>query len=280
MGTFIVKKSLNNNVLIANDSGNAEVVLIGKGLGFNRKVEDTINEKEIEKLFVLKNEQEQKHYKSLLPFLDEETLRTIIGSIDLIRLKSNAILSEHVHVALTDHILFAINRLMRGLAIKNPFLAETKVLYPFEYDIAAEVVDFINQSSNINLPEGEVGFIALHVHSAMTNKDVSDINAYSQLITKLVEQIEIHLKLKVDRESIDYIRLVRHVRYTIERVIQGENVEEPDKIASLLKREYPVCYSLSWKLIKIMQQTLKKPVYDAEAVYLTMHLQRLQSKYN
>jgi transcriptional antiterminator len=27
-----------------------------------------------------------------------------------------------------------------------------------------------------------------------------------------------------------------------------------------------------------MQQTLKQPVFDAEAVYLTMHLQRLQKK--
>lgn len=280
MNTFVVKKSLNNNVLIALDGSDGEVVLIGKGIGFNRKKEDVIRESEVDKLFVLRNKQEQQHYKSLLPFIDEATLQTIIASIDLIRSKSNTVLSEHVHVALTDHILFAINRLMRGLAIKNPFLAETKVLYPFEYDIAAEVVDFINQSIEVNLPEGEVGFIALHVHSAITNKNITDINAYSQLITKLIEQIEIQLKLKIDRESVDYIRLVRHIRYTIERVIRDEVVEEPEKIASLLKTEYPVCYNLSWKLIKIMQQTLKKPVYDAEAVYLTMHLQRLQHKFN
>jgi len=28
----------------------------------------------------------------------------------------------------------------------------------------------------------------------------------------------------------------------------------------------------------VMQQALKKTVFDAEAVYLTMHLQRLQKK--
>ena len=58
----------------------------------------------------------------------------------------------------------------------------------------------------------------------------------------------------------------------------GEIVEEPVKIASLLKEEYPLCYNLSWKLVKMMQQTLKRPVYNAEAVYLTMHLQRIQKK--
>ncbi|SIA90475.1 RNA-binding antitermination protein GlcT [Mycobacteroides abscessus subsp. abscessus] len=55
-------------------------------------------------------------------------------------------------------------------------------------------------------------------------------------------------------------------------------MEEPEKIADLLKSEYPVCYNLSWKLIKVMQQALRKKVFDAEAVYLTMHLQRLQKK--
>lgn len=279
MDTYIVKKALNNNVLIANNDRLEEVVLIGKGIGFHHKKDDPISEGSIEKLFVLRNEKEQAHYKELLPHIDEEILHTIISSTELIRNKSNAILNEHVHVALTDHLVFAINRLSRGLAIKNPFLSETKVLYPFEFEIAAEVVDLINQSIDINLPEGEIGFIALHIHSAITHKDISEINKYSQLVTLMIETIEERLRISIDKDGIDYIRLVRHIRYTIERVVSDDKLAEPEKIASLLKSEYPVCYNLSWKLMKIMQQTLKKPVYEAEAVYLTMHLQRLNNKY-
>jgi transcriptional antiterminator len=55
-------------------------------------------------------------------------------------------------------------------------------------------------------------------------------------------------------------------------------VEESPKISFLLQREYPLCYNLSWKLIKIMQNTLKKPIEHAEAIYLTMHLQRIYNK--
>ncbi len=90
--------------------------------------------------------------------------------------------------------------------------------------------------------------------------------------------IEEQLDITINKESVDYMRLVRHLRFAIERVKNQEKVEEPEKIASLLKEEYPICYNLSWKLIKVMQQTLKQPVFDAEAVYLTMHLQRLQKK--
>jgi transcriptional antiterminator len=278
MSTLNVKKTLNNNVLIAQHDAYGEVVLIGKGIGFNRKSGDPIQNDIAEKMFVLKGEKEQEQYKNLLPFLDEDISNVIISSIELIRERTNSFLNEHIHIALTDHILFAINRLMRGMEIRNPFLVETRTLYPFEYEIAREVVGMINDMTDVNLPEGEVGFIALHIHSAMMNKDLSEVNQHSQLISRLTSMIEQQLDVTINKESVDYMRLVRHIRYTIERVLREERVEEPEKIAKLLKEEYPLCYNLSWKLIKMMQQTLRKPVYDAEAVYLTMHLQRIQTK--
>lgn len=279
MRTYTVKKALNNNVLIALDNDHTEVVLIGKGIGFHHKQGDFIRDDAIEKLFVLRDEQEQAHYKELLPHIDQTMLNTIISSTELIRKKTNTVLNEHTHVALTDHLIFAIHRLAKGFSISNPFLSETKVLYPFEYEIAAEVVAFINQSLAINLPEGEIGFIALHVHSAIVNKDVSEVNKYSQLVSSLIQTIEDRLSVLLDKDGIDYIRLVQHLRYTIERVVNDEVIEKPESIALLLKEEYPICYNLAWQLMKIMQQALQKQVYDAEAVYLTMHLQRLASKY-
>jgi transcriptional antiterminator len=273
-----VDKILNNNVLIADHSSFGEVVLIGKGIGFQRKKGDLIDPSAFEKLFVLKNEKEQKDYIKLLPFVDHELHEVIISAIDLIKKRANTPLNEHIHVALTDHLMFTLSRISKGMEIRNPFLAETKTLYPFEYNIAKEVVHLIATKTGTILPEGEIGFIALHIHSSIMNRNLSEINQDSQLVARLVRMIEEQLKIVINKDNIDYTRLVRHLRYTIERVKNGEKVEEPEKISALLKEEYPICYNLSWKLIKIMQQALSKPVYNAEAVYLTMHLQRLQKK--
>ncbi|WP_445506863.1 glucose PTS transporter transcription antiterminator GlcT [Niallia sp. 03190] len=278
MPNLLIKKALNNNVLIGEHPSYGEVVLIGKGIGFNQKRGDYINTDIVEKLFVLTNEKEQVNYLKLLPHVDNDLLEVIISSIELIKRKTNAVLNEHIHVALTDHIIFAASRLSNGLVLNNPFLIETKALYPFEYQIAEDVVKLIEEQTSLHLPVGEIGFIALHIHSAMMNKNLSEVNKHSQLVTHLVNMIEEQLNVEIDKDSIDYMRLVRHLRFTIERVHDGEKVEEPERITSLLKDEYPVCYNLSWKLMKVMQQTLKKTVYDAEAVYLTMHLQRLQKK--
>ncbi|QCJ40752.1 transcription antiterminator [Bacillus sp. S3] len=279
MANLLIDKVLNNNVLIAKHPSYEEVVLIGKGIGFNRKHGDYIETEAVEKLFVLKNEKEQQNYIKLLPFIDNEYLEVIISSIDLIKQRTQSVLNEHIHVALTDHLMFALTRASQGMEMRNPFLIETKALYHREYEIAEEVVRYINDKAGISLPVGEIGFIALHIHSAITNKNLTVVNQHSQLVSRLVEMVEKQFKFEIDKESIDYMRLVRHLRFAIERVEKGERVAEPEKIASLLKEEYPVCYNLSWKLIKVMQQSLKKKVFDAEAVYLTMHLQRLQNKF-
>ncbi|WHY86722.1 transcription antiterminator [Neobacillus novalis] len=279
MANLLIDKVLNNNVLIAKHPSYEEVVVIGKGIGFNRKRGDYIETDAVEKLFVLKNEKEQQNYIKLLPFIDNDYLEIIISAIDLIKERTNSVLNEHIHVALTDHLMFALTRATQGMEMRNPFLIETKTLYRREYEVAAEVVRYINDKTGISLPVGEVGFIALHIHSAITNKDLSVVNQHSQLVSRLVEMVEKQFNFEIDRESIDYMRLVRHLRFAIERVEKGERAAEPEKIASLLKEEYPVCYNLSWKIIKVMQQSLKMKVFDAEAVYLTMHLQRLQSKF-
>ncbi|MDR6120563.1 transcriptional antiterminator [Bacillus sp. SLBN-46] len=279
MANLLIEKVLNNNVLIAEHPSYEEVVVIGKGIGFNRKRGDYIDTDVVEKLFVLENEKEQENYIKLLPFIDNEFLEVIISAMDLIKQRTHSVLNEHIHVALTDHLMFALTRASQGMEMKNPFLVETKALYRHEFEIAKEVVGLIKEKTGIDLPIGEVGFIALHIHSAVTNRNLSDVNQYSQLVSRLVEMVEEQFEIEIDKESIDYMRLVRHLRFAIERVVKGEKVEEPEKIASLLKEEYPVCYNLSWKLIKVMQQTLKMKVFDAEAVYLTMHLQRLQHKF-
>lgn len=278
MALFTVKKALNNNVIIAEDKENKEVVLIGKGIGFNRKKGDQLDDRLVEKIFVLKDKDKQEQYKTLLLQMDNEIFDAIIDAMEYIKEHTNATLNEYIHVALTDHLMFSIYRIMKGVTIRNPFLVETKNLYPQEFKTASKVVKIVNEALNIHLPEDEIGFITLHIHSAIKNKKIGEVNKHSQLIKQMIDVIEDAFNAKIDKKSIGYIRLIRHLRFAIERTHEGDELEESTKINLILQNEYPFCYNLSWKLIKIMQNALKKPVGSAEAVYLTMHLQRIYSK--
>ncbi|KGX94034.1 PtsGHI operon antiterminator [Pontibacillus halophilus JSM 076056 = DSM 19796] len=276
--TVAVKRVLNNNVVIAEDGNQSEIILIGKGIGFGKKPGSELTSNSAEKTFVLQDERSQEKYKQLLPFLDEEFVYLMNHLVAFIEDEMGQALNEHIHIALTDHIAFAIKRVQEGLEFSNPFLYELSSLYPKEYEVAAKIVEKIEEQQGVTLPEGEVGFIAIHIHSAITDKDVTEVNRHSKLIQELIVLIEQHLDITFDRKSIEYHRLLQHLRRTIDRVLNGEKVEKAEKLDNLLKMEYPVCYNLAWKLIKVMQQTLRKPIGDAEAIYLTIHLQRLQKQ--
>ncbi|WP_438444318.1 glucose PTS transporter transcription antiterminator GlcT [Gorillibacterium sp. sgz5001074] len=278
MDSLQVKKVLNNNVIIAIHPTHGETVVIGKGIGFDRKPKDHIPLGSIEKMFILTKEKEMEQYKSLIHQVEESLIEVMNDVIFYIQQHAGAPLNEHIHIALTDHIAFAVKRLKQRIPIINPFLYETREFYPREYAMAEHVVAEINRRLSIELPEDEVGFVALHIYSALTNRHVTEVKEHSRLVAELIELIESRLGIKVQKDSLNYSRLLRHLMVALERIRRGENLEEPGKISEVIKNEYPEMYSLAWTLMKVIQQRLHKPVYDAEAVYLTLHLQRLAEK--
>lgn len=270
-----IEKVLNNNVVIARHDTYKEVVLIGNGLGFNRKKGDVISFDHADKTFLLKNEAEKEQYVNLIPHIDENLIASINDLLLFIEEQMDTTLNEHIHVALTDHLAFAITRARKNIQFANPFLLEIESLYPKEYQVARKVVQEVEDRVGVMFPEGETGFIALHIHSAVTDKPLRDINRDHALISKLTALIESGLNLNLTKDNVNYHRLIQHLHRAIDRVHQGEAVGKENKLQELLKEEYPVCYNLAWKLIKVMQNQLNKPVDEAEVLYLTIHLQRL-----
>lgn len=275
MNSLQVSKALNNNVIIANHPAHGEVVIIGKGIGFNRKTGEAIPLESVEKMFILTSRQEQEQYKQLVPQIDEQLIEIIGEIINYISEKTQSALNEHIHIALTDHLAFAIKRADQDLSFHNPFLYETKELYPLEYELAEYAIHLIRKKLGIDLGEDEIGFVALHINSAMTNRHISEVRGHAQLIAELIEMIEEELHITVQRQSLDYSRLLTHLRFAIERIRRGEQVEEVKKLERMMSDEYPVLFELARKLTGLMETRLNKPVYRAEISYLTMHLHRV-----
>jgi transcriptional antiterminator len=273
-----IEKVLNNNVVIAFHDTYKEVVLIGKGIGFNTNKGDPISFDKADKTFLLKDEKEKEQYVNLLPHIDENIIIFIHELLLFVEEQMGKELNEHIHVALTDHLAFAINRAKKDMQFSNPFLYEIEALYPKEYQVAKGVVKKVEDRMDIEFPDGEIGFIALHIHSAVSDKSLRDINRYNLLISQLVEIIEKNLTIQLKKDDVDYHRLIQHLHRAIDRAHQGQAIGEENKLEELLKNEYPVCYNLAWKLIKVMQNQLNKPVDEAEVLYLTIHLQRLINK--
>lgn len=278
MSKIQVFKVLNNNVIIANHPKYQEVVVIGKGIGFNSKVGDDLPLTSVEKMFILTNQQEQEQYKQLIPQVAENLIEIVNEGILYIMEHSKLPLNEHIQIALTDHISFALKRYNQGIMLHNPFLFETKEMYPEEYEMAEYVVELIRKGFHVDLEQDEVGFVALHIHSALTNQHITEVKKHSELVAYLVELVEENMNYKIPRNSLDYSRLLTHLRFALERVRSGQIEKQISSLDKLLHQEYPELYSLAWKMTKIMEQKLHMPVSPSEVSYLTVHLQRLDEK--
>ncbi|ARJ51804.1 glucose PTS transporter transcription antiterminator GlcT [Staphylococcus lutrae] len=275
MKPYTIKKVLNNNVLIC-EYQQSEVIIIGKGLGFNQKPGMKINPSAtIEKVFKLESESEQAHYKMLVADTDDKILRVVIDSVQLIMTYFELQHEESFIVSLTDHLIFALKRLEKGQFITNPFLSETKYSYPEAYKIAKKVVTRINLQLNTDFPEDEVGFIALHIASQTNDIDLSEMQNVPKLINNAIRMIEYDLGIQIPVASIQYQRFVRHVHFLLQRLKKGERATIELTFENLLKSQYPLCYNIAVKIVKMIQSQIDVQVYEAEIAYLTMHIQQL-----
>ncbi|MDF2789750.1 MAG: hypothetical protein K0S80_2848 [Neobacillus sp.] len=66
-----IEKILNNNAVISTKD-KQEVIIIGRGIAFNKRVGDDIDEQIIDIIFTLENEDIMKKFKSLIAYMPIE----------------------------------------------------------------------------------------------------------------------------------------------------------------------------------------------------------------
>ena len=179
MGNVVIEKVLNNNVVVAKQ-GDCDMILIGKGIGFNFQKGCTVPKNRIEKVFVNNNENTNTNYGKILDTVNEEIIGISEEIIHMAEMELSTVLNDPIHVSLPDHINFAINRYEKGLKMENPFLNELKILYPTEYSLGAKGIALINQRMGTKLTEEEVGFICLHIRAAISHNEVGRSFEYTK----------------------------------------------------------------------------------------------------
>ncbi|MFW5389211.1 PRD domain-containing protein, partial [Yersinia sp. 2542 StPb PI] len=164
-----VIKVLNNSLVLSVDANNNEVIVMGKGIGFNSKIGDAIDAGKIEKVYVVQKNQTSREYVRLIENTPEEYISLVQNIMSDANASLKGKLSEQLFFTLTDHITFAIERFHKGISIQNRLLYEVKRFYPHEFSIAQQAVKYLNEKLNIQLPEEEAGNIAFHLVNGQTD---------------------------------------------------------------------------------------------------------------
>ena len=272
MSQYHITKVLNNNVIICTIE-QQEVILLGKGIGFNKKPGMKVQRDDsIEKVYKLDQQHQLDHYKLLVAQTDEGIIQAIIEALDLITSVETVIDDKKLVLSLTDHIIFAYKRLQQQQKITNPFIAETQQLYSEAYDLARRVIVQLNAKLDVEFPEDEIGFIALHIASNTNAISIYEVNAMNNLVSKATRIIEHDLQQAIDKQSIKYQRFIRHVQFLIRRIQQDERAVASQVFEDMVKAHYTRCYNVALKIMRLMQRELNVTIQESEIVYLAIHI--------
>lgn len=273
---FRILKVLNNNIVLAYDLENKyETILIGKGIGFSKKESKKtyIPLDKIQKSFVAEDEKTKTEYFNIAKNIDERII-DITENIIIEAEKKLGKLNTHIHVILTDHIAFAIERVKMGLNINNPFINEIEILYKDEFIIAKAGVDIIKTELDIDLGFGEIGFIAMHLHSSRNNVNVKETMKNTRILNEIIEIIEKNLDIEFNKSEYTYKRLVNHIQGALERIRLKKNVNNP--ILENIKEDFSESFKIIRKIQKKIEDEYELEVNEQELGYMAIHVERLK----
>lgn len=237
-------KSLNNNVAMVLDNNGIECIVIGRGISFNKKEGDVIDNYLIDKCFVLKDEECRTKLSEIVKDIPSTYLLVTEEIVEMIK-NEGLDVSDMIYITLVDHISVCIEREKMKDFYENPLLADIKTFYKKEYFLATKANDIIEKYFGIRVSDAELGFLTLHIVNASVKQNLPDTLQMTRCVSEVIQIIETVYQKTIDKNSIRYERLVRHLMFLIRRMLQDEQEKN---------EELPFCYNETNKLTESIKR--------------------------
>ena len=274
---FRVKKALNHNTLIAiSMDNNQEYLLIGKGIGFGKKVSERFEIPENGEctVYSLQEQTERGKAMEMIKGIDPvyleiagkvlEKSEEVFGKID-----------KRILFPMADHIAFAVQRIHANEQISNPLTDDIRALFHMEYKTAECVKDILWEMLQIEIDEHEIGYIALHIHSAIEDETVALSMQIAITVRECIRMIEKETGQTIDVMSLSYNRLMNHIRYMVARSIKGEKLKL--NMNDYMSVKFPKSFWMAVEVCRQLERQLHRtsPLDEVEIGYLAMHIERV-----
>lgn len=268
-----IYKIINNNIISAKDENELEVILMGKGLGFNKKKGDLVEKEKIEKTYHLDNKTHLERLINLLSSIPIEHIDLCLDIVSHIQDKFDYKLNENIYISLTDHISFAIKRREKGYNFTNPLLHEVRNIYKQEFELGLYAVNYLNKNLNINFDEHEASSIALHIVDAEYDRNPSEIVSQIEDIKEIIKIIY-EGQMSENLYGKDYI-LYDYINKFITRIKEGKQKNINDKkLYYFIRSNYKKDFMTTLSIVSFVENKYKIIVTDEEKTMLTLLINR------
>ncbi|MBD5463028.1 MAG: PRD domain-containing protein [Lachnospiraceae bacterium] len=275
-----IKKVLNSSVILVSDEQEKEYIILQKGIGYGRKSGQIVELSGESQIFVPLSSTDRNQFLELLQEIPVAYLELSQKIVTYAENQLHTKLNEHIYLALTDHLHFAVERFKEKVVITNRVFWELKTFYPKEYQIGLYALDIVREKLGINLPEEEAANVAFHIVNAQKDEDVQyDAMRAAKLIGKIVTLVTYLMKCQPDKESIHYSRFISHLQYFAERFFSDKMLDSPDDfLYEQIEKGYPKALNCAERVRTLVLKEYDKAITNEEVVYLAVHIQRLISR--
>ncbi len=273
---MLVAKTINNNIVSCLDDAGHELIMMGRGLGFQCKPGTPIRQELVEKVFHLEDPQEVDRFKALVRNLPPEYLQLCTQIIDYASEVLNVRLQESVYLTLTDHVCFAIQRQQQGISFHNVLEHEVRIFYPQEYAIGRHALALIRDELGVALPEDEAASIALHLVNAEWDGCLQDTLRSTQTLHDILDLLSKHPKLHLQPDDPYYDELVVLLKFLMQRCFADMDVPVPDKtFIQMVQQNCTLSYEIAQTIIRQLEKLCGHSISDEETAYLAIHIRRV-----
>jgi len=277
---YTIEKVLNSSIVLAQDEKGKNFILLGKGIGYGKKIGMIIEKQSIEQIFIPVDNNELEKVSYLMNAIPPELIEVTQDIITYAKNVLNVKFKDSVYFILADHLNFAIKRFIENINITNRVFWEIKNFYSKEFAVGLYAVKLMNTKFNISLSEEEAANIAFHLVNAQDEKDESlDTMKAAKLVGVIVNIVRYSIKDEFDTDSIHYSRFITHIKYFVERYFENGLLNETDDILyNQVSSKYKEAFSCSLKIDDYFYEKYQTHLPHEELAYLIVHIQRLISK--
>lgn len=277
-----IDKVYNNNVVLVKGDNNEEIVVMGRGLGFQKKPGDEIDASLIEKTFVMQDSKATNELTRVYVDLSPSETEVVLDIIKHGQKVLNTTFDTAFYIALADHLHYTLQRNRENLTIQNPLSWEIRKFFPKEYQLGRDALKIIFEKLGVILPDDEISSIALHFINAQKDSGMIEQNyQISKIVTDILGIVRLFYGKVVDEDSVSYNRFITHIQYFAQRVVNGVVQGKNDSfLYEQVKSNYPVAFSCSEKIKNYVESSYDFPMSKDEQVYITIHIQRLETSSN
>lgn len=278
-----VIKSLNNNMVLVRDAQGNDCICQGKGIGWQKRKGDYIDEGLIERRFVPANSDESRYFQQLFSEIPEELWKIAEDVVAFARRQYGIEVSQKIILPLCDHMAGSIERYHSGIHLTNPMLWDVKRVYPKEFKAGKYALEQVKEQFGVEMLEDEAAFLAYHFINAQLGSMPAGTSPDTivKLVGDVVDLVQQSFQITLNEEEWNYQRFLTHLKFFTHRIVSHQGYEEnsDDELYEDIKRKYPHVYRCVQRIAAYILKEYEYEVPQEEWLYLMIHIERVTRKY-